>query len=155
MVTLVAVIATGEVFYERQKPTLANFFDRPFTDDELVLPIALLGIVAVAALAWLLSLYVRPGSLVIDPDAGRLRRERRPYGRTHAIDAPAGEWRVRLVYFNEEERARGAFKRLELDGPGLREVLLYTDVRDPDAMQRALQAIGPSLAAFESVVQRA
>jgi hypothetical protein len=155
MTTLASLIATGELFYEIHKPSIVStFFGVTYSDDELWPALIALGLAAIGCAVWLVLHYVRPGKLSIDGDAGHVARLM-PRGWTmRSVNAPVGEWQVRLFYFSEGEKSAGAFKRLELIGPEFREVLLFGDVVGPDALIRALDAVGARLKSYEVIVQR-
>jgi hypothetical protein len=151
---VVGFIVAGEIFWELHKDTPATFFKIPFTDGELWGWVAGFGLVSLAGLAWLLALYLSPGQLVIDEEAGVIRRTLRPFVRLRTVTAPSSVWRVRLVYFAAEQRERGLFKRLELCGPDHVEVLLFTDLRHGEELARALERLGNRLGALTVQVEQ-
>jgi hypothetical protein len=147
-------ILAGEVFWELNKDAPATFFNVPFTDGELWGWVAGLGLLSLAGLAWLLALFLAPGSLSLDPDLGTLRRVQRPGLRTRVVVAPSRDWHARVVYFGQAQRRRGLFKRLELSAPGFVEVLLYTDLARGEELVRALDAMQSQLGTFTVQVEQ-
>lgn len=154
LTSAVAVILTGESFYEMRKPEAAEILHVPFADSELLGMAIVCGLAAVLALVWLVSLYVSPGHLIIDGVAGKLQRIRRRYVRRLIVDAPLGEWNVRLVFFSDEHRDSGVFKRIELEGPDFSEVLLFADLRHGEQLARALESVSSALGRFDVDVQK-
>ncbi|MBI5507265.1 MAG: hypothetical protein HY903_00805 [Deltaproteobacteria bacterium] len=154
VLALMSFIAGGEILYEALKDETATFFHVPFADAELYAAIVLCGVAALVGFAWLISLYVRPGSLVIDQDLGTISRTRPDKWRTRHSEAPLADWHVRLQFFSEEYRARGAFRRVELQGPGLHEVLLLSDVPDGGELTRAFEAVHDRLGTHKVELQR-
>ena len=138
---IVGFIAAGELLFEVQKSEPAELFRMPLTDAELVPWIVLSALAAAVGLAWLVRLYAFPGQLVFDIDAGVVRRLQQRMLRTRTVEAPAGDWRVRVSFFDAEHRDRGVFKRAELRGPGFHEVLLFTDCRPGDGFMRGVEAM--------------
>ena len=105
-------------------------------------------------MVWLLRLYLFPGALSLDPTAGILRRQDRRLLSTRIIEAPAAEWSVYIGYFSPELRQEGVFKRLQLTGPQLDEVLLFTDLKDGESLARGLEAMAPQLGSLKIEVER-
>ncbi len=134
----VGIILGGEIYWELRKETPANFFHIPFTDGELWVWVTILLALGVASLVWLLALYLRPGALTLDAEAGLVVRRRRPFVRTEELSAPLAEWRVRLRFFDEEQQRRGVFKRLVLARGDFEEVLLFADLARGEALALAL-----------------
>lgn len=105
------------------------------------------GVLTVFGLIWLLALYVFAGSLAIaqSGDGWQLVRVRRPLFKTQRVAAELGAWNIRIDAHAEQDLARGTFRRLELVGPDLSEVLLFGDIKDATGLLRAL---GPHKDAF-------
>jgi len=152
---VIGFIVAGELLFEVRKDEPAKFFNIPFTDGELIGWMVLLWVVSAVGLVWLLFLYLRPGRLVLDPDAGVIRRLQYRLLRSNEIAAPASEWSIRIGYFSAEHHQRGVFKRLELVGPDFEEVLLFTDFREGEALAKALEAMAEQLGDFRIDVERA
>lgn len=152
MATAIGIIGAGEIYFEQQKVAVANFFGKPFADSELTPVIAACGLFALASLAYLITLYARPGTLTIADD--KLTRQRLELLSWRRYEGPLAEWQVRIVFFNESERAIGNFKRIELHGPGLREVLLFSDVRKGEELCKTLQESGDKFKKFDVVLKQ-
>ncbi len=150
--TVLGIIVAGELLFERSKTGMAHLFHIPFADHELLILAAPFALAGIFGVVWLVMLYARPGLLLVEP--AWLARERVFRWRRVRVQAPLEEWRVRVVYFSERERAAGRFKRLELATPGLREVILFGDLKDGSALARALEARGAELGGLEVVVQQ-
>ncbi len=142
-------ILAGEFVWEARKDTTATFFHIPLADVELYSVAVCFGLASLVGLLWLLSLYLRPGRLLIDPEAGRMVRTRRHYVKEQRIEAPFAEYEARLQFYSERDQARGAFRRVELKAPGLHEVLLLSDVQDGKPLTEALAAVAPQLKSFK------
>lgn len=138
------VIATGELLWDLLQDKPSRLFGVRFSDGEVLVMAAVTGVIAVVGLAWLVSLYARPGRLCVDVGAGRLSRVRRPLLRANPYGGPLGEWTLRAVFFSEAEHTRGVFKRLEVRGPSYREAILWTDVPRGEALVQALRAAAPA-----------
>ena len=149
ILALVPFIFGGELLWEALKPEIATFFRIPFSDLEVYAAAAVCGAVSALGFAWVASLYVSPGRLLIDPDLGVMRRERRLAWRQEVVEAPLKEWQVRIQFYSERYRAEGAYRRLELKGPGLHEVLLLSDVPDGKVLCDSLEAAQGGLGSFE------
>ena len=150
---IIAIVATGEVFYEIHKDAPGSFFGYSFADEALWPFFMLFALAGVVSTAWLVSLYVRPGRLIISD--GVIRRVTRSFFRRKFFEAPLGSWRVRVVYFSEENRARRTFKRVEIEAVGYREVLLFTDFSNSDEILDAFDEVVSELGSFEVEVQSA
>ena len=148
-VTLGAIVICGELYYELQRSKIATFIGRPFTDNELWPAVICLGVAALVSLAWLLSLYLRPGRLQVDPDADRMVRQVRPYLRTRVIEGTLADWRARVLFFSSVDRDRGAFKRIELSTTDWQEVILFADLARGEELARALLDLDGRLEALE------
>lgn len=142
---IVGFIAAGEILFEVRKAKQATFFNMPFTDAELVPWIVLLGVVAAIGLIWLVRLYLFPGRLVFDSEAGVVRRHQQHMLRTRVIEGPASAWTVSISYFDADHRERGVFKRAQLQGPDFHEVLLFTDCKPGEGLARGIDAMGEQL----------
>ncbi|MBI3180027.1 MAG: hypothetical protein HYZ27_10225 [Deltaproteobacteria bacterium] len=151
LLTVVGVIAAGELLFERSKAGMAHLFNIPFADNELLLLAAPFALAALWGAGWLALLYARPGWFCVEP--GSLSRERPRAWRRQSVQGPPENWQVRVVYFSETERAAGRFKRLELRTQGLREVILFGDLKDGPALAQALEAQRQQLGKLEVVVE--
>ena len=139
-------ILSGELYSEISKDSVAVIVRWYFTDEELLPYFYGLSACAVISLLYLLSLYIRPGGLFFDMASGSLRRRRYLGLRGRGVAGPFSDWSIRVAYFSQNEKSRGAFKRLEINGPGgFREVLLYTDVRSVDRLLQVLDKVAPQL----------
>jgi hypothetical protein len=138
-------IVAGELFYDLRKNEAANYFNHQLSDAQLFPIIVLFALIALASLVWLILLYVRPGSLTLDSEEARVSRTRRKMLRRWTVEAPARDWRVRMVFFTDEHRQQGVFKRIELRGPNYEEVLLFGDLKRGEDLARALDALGDQL----------
>lgn len=154
LLTAISIIVTGEVQYEAQKPQVARFFNQPFTDGELAPIVWLFAAMACAGVGWLLTLYLRPGSLVIDSDDGIVQRIRHRLWQTTQVSGAIGDWRIRITYFSENERRAGRFKRLELKSPQHREVLLFTDLSKAEELCLQLEKMGSQFESCEIQLER-
>ncbi|MEK7703701.1 MAG: hypothetical protein AAB426_01985 [Myxococcota bacterium] len=154
LATAALLAATGELHDELRKPGPAMLF-RQRIDDGVLLPVVIVfGLVTLLSLAWLASLYLVPGRLRLDVAAGTLARVRRKGPLSRALTAPLASWRVALVYYREEDRLAGHFKRLELSSAALHEVLLFGDLRDGEALGAAITALREQFESFDVRVEK-
>jgi hypothetical protein len=144
----------GELWWEALKTETATFFRIPFSDVELYAVVAVCGALSLVGIVWVVSLYFSPGRLIIDPDLGVLRRERRERWRRRTIEQPLAKWQVQVQFFSEAYRTKGAFRRLELKGPGIHEVLLLADLPDGKTLYLAFEAIRDRLGGFHIEIKR-
>jgi hypothetical protein len=149
---LLAFVVAGELLYEFRQPATARMLGVPFTDGELLPWIIGFAFAALAGVAWLLRLYLAPGTLRVDSE--RVERIRPGLWRSRRVAAPTGEWSMHLSYFTAERREHGVFKRLRLEGPGWLEVLLFADCRDGEALARAIESVADDLGELRVEVQR-
>ena len=145
MMFLIGFIGAGEILFEVRKAKQATFFNMPFTDGELIPWIVLLGLVSAIGLVWLARLYLFPGRLILDSEAGVVRRLQRLMLRTRTIEAPASEWTVRISYFSADHRERGVFKRALLIAPDFSEVLLFSDCQNGEGFAKNAEAMRDQL----------
>ncbi|MEZ4271281.1 MAG: hypothetical protein R3C68_07565 [Myxococcota bacterium] len=151
---LVTLVATGEFILEASKPEVARYFGMPFTDGEVLWAAALAGLVAMASLIWLLSLYMRPGHVVIDEGSDLLTRQESAPRQRCFHSAPLAQWHVQVTYFSNKDAAQGLFKRLTLKGPRPLEVLLFSDVARGETLALALRQVRHRLGTYEEIVQQ-
>lgn len=152
LTTLGAFMATGETYYEMAKPGPSTFFGLTI-GDAIVLPVVIvLALLTLASACWLISLYAAPGRIAIDIDAGTLSRALRPFFRLRVVIAPLSAWSVHLVYYNEADRARRVFKRLELRGPQHNEVLLFADFKRGEELAAGFERIHRALANYNAEI---
>lgn len=146
-----SIVVVGEVFYERSRSVVATFLGVPFSADESLVLLLVAGLAAAVSAGWLLALYVRPGRLRIG-EAGI----ERVVGvvRRRVIAAPLASWQVRIAYFDAAAKVRHDFKRIALDGPDYREVLLFGDVRERAALLVALADVATKLAGYEETLEK-
>jgi len=154
LASVTLVVATGELYDELGHPGAAELFHQRVGDGVLAPVVGLLAVAALTALAWLVTLYLRPGRLVIDAPAGVIRRTERRRIRRHVRAAPLEAWEVQLHYFSDADRDAGRFKRLELGVGTEREVILFGDLKNGEALAQALTALAPRLRHFEAAVQQ-
>lgn len=150
----VLIIVAGEAVWEMRKETASVIFNVSFTDGQLLAIALVAGIAAVVSLTWLVSLFVAPGRLLVDGEAGLLRREERLHLKRAVAEGPLEQWNAKVLYFSDRQRADGVFKRIELSGPGRDEVLLFGDFRRGEEVARALEAAGERLGALTVEVEK-
>ena len=106
----------------------------------------------VLAISWAIALHWVPGRIIIDSQAGTLQRVVKPFFRRRVIVAPLAAWSVRVVYFNEADRQRRVFKRLELRGPSVREVVLFTDLKRGEELAVAFEQVHRALGSYNAEI---
>lgn len=153
-VLVFAFFVGGELAFEAQKDNRAVLFNVPFEDIELWIAAACLALVACIAAAWLISQYKWPGSIVIDMEQGCLSRVWRPWFRKKLFSKPFADWCAHIMYFANTYQEQGIFKRLQLSAPGYVEVLFFTDVKEGEALAKALHRISPKLQKFEAHIEQ-
>lgn len=160
--SLVTVVAFGEIGYEWYNSGKVQVFRYTFTT-EAGLNLSLgLGALVIIMVLWLLLLYLRPGRLriVVDPGAdlrpvspapAGLIIERRLGGVSRRIiSAPAETWKVQVLFFDQKNRERSCFKRLQLScGSSFREVLLFGDFAAPERAVERLIALEQRLESLQ------
>jgi len=152
LASLGAFMATGETYYEMAKPGPSVFFGQSVSH-AIALPIVIiLALLTLGAAAWLVSLYAAPGRIAIDIEGGTLLRALRPFFRLRVITAPLSAWSVHMVFYNEADRARRVFKRLELRGPQHNEVLLFADFTRGEELAAAFERIHRNLADYNAEI---
>jgi hypothetical protein len=149
----VGVVTSGELFYERSKDAASTLFNLPFTDGEMLALMTPFVLVAVLAAARLVRLYVSPGFVRLDADAGSLTRVVRSALGSRTTTAPLASWRVTVEFYSALEQERRIWKRLVLTGPLGDEVLLWTDLARGEALLDALRGSRPALALTETVAK--
>ncbi len=128
LVSAILIISTGELYYEIQKATIAQLFDRPFTDGELMPIAVVLSLFATCSLIWLISLYCLPGKITLDPENRTLSRKKLKWFRQFEITHPLEDWRVEVTYFSVKDKENRHFKRILLGTTTYAEVLLFGDL---------------------------
>jgi len=151
---VLSFVIAGELFYEVRQNKPAELFKTSFTDAELIPWIVVFAMVALVCTAWLVILYVKPGRLRLDLAGSSIRRSRPQFFRTHVFEAPASEWKIHVVFFSEEQHDRGIFKRIEILGPGIAEVLLLTDIAHPEELVLAIEQMGPNLGKLDIEIEQ-
>lgn len=146
-------IIAGELLHELRKEVPAELFHIGVSDGTLLIGVILFGALAAGSLAWLVSLYMAPGRLVLVPESSTLRREWRRFIWRDNLERPLAEWQVRIVYFSGSQRHSGVFKRLELRCEHLQEVLLLDDFDRGEEVSKALEAAAGSFALFQVQVE--
>lgn len=150
--SVVCTILSAELFYEMRGRTVSIFFGMPLSRTEVFSVATLIAAAALISAIYVVSLYVRPGHLQVGAE-GLIRKRRKGLWRWHTTRAPLRNWHVHLTFFSTNDQRRGVFKRLQLDGPGIGEVLLFTDLRDGSKLVKALQPHRGAFGTFNEVVQ--
>ena len=146
-------VATGELYraLDTVTPRVLGFF----LDPAAVAPaFGLAGTALLLSTAWLLSLYLLPGTLELHGDDQRLvRKSRLPLG-WRRIEAPLQDWSIRLIFYSSLDRERGSFKRLELSTRDFSEALLLTDFASPaDQWLQELESFRQHFQGYEIVLE--
>ncbi len=150
-----SVIACGELIHLARLGGAASLFGIELSHGALIAGAVLSGLFAAACLAWLVSLYLRPGRLLVDLEQGIIQRELRPLFARQVVRAPLQDWLIRLVFYSRHTHSLGSFKRLELNGPEQHEeVLVFTDVRRGEELAAALVQLEQTACDFEVVIQQ-
>lgn len=147
------LLGASELAYELNKPGKPELLGIPFTFAELLVPTLVLSAVSLVGAAWLLMLHTRPGRIGVTGSPALLRRERRRRWRREVIEAPLAQWKVSGQFFSKADERAGRFKRLQLEGPGLREVLLYADVVDGETLWATLRELREALGGWQVSLQ--
>ncbi len=160
----ITVVLFGEMAFDLRDGKAVKFLIFEFSDTIALMVTIVLGLCALLFIGWLISLYADPGLLElfpiraasIGPDdqtkvptgsddsssddnkSYQLRRQRRLRFRQQRYSGALGEWEVSIQCYSTAEEKLGVFKRIELSGPGLKEVLLYGDIRSDGNLLESL-----------------
>ncbi len=158
LASLAAMVAFGEIGYEWYDTGVVNIFHTTLHSSAALTLTLSLALILALMLLWLISLYVRPGHLLIQKDVNNesFFIERRLGGvRQHVLRADASAWQVHALFFDTKDRDRHYIKRLELScGDSFREVLLFGDFRRPEEAVEALLSLAEKLGKLSIEVER-
>jgi|JYMV01.1.fsa_nt_gi hypothetical protein len=153
LLSAIGIICTGELYYEMQKSKVAQFFDRPFTDGELMPIVIVLGVLSACTLLWLMSLYCLPGKITLDPETQTLSRLKLKGFRQLEIKHPLKDWRAEITYFSQKDKDNKHFKKILLGTTTYAEIILFADLSRGEALVEALSDLHDQLGNYVITIE--
>ena len=152
--TVAAVIVSGEAYYESTKGARGTLFSFHLQSAELLTIGIVGGVVAFVALLYSLSLYFLPGALKIDPNTQKYFRTLRKPFKLHHFEGPLTELSLLIHFYSPPDQERGIFKRIEIEIPTEREILLFGDLPRGDEFILSAREYKEHFGCFEEIVRR-
>ena len=151
--SITSIICTGELYYETQKNTVIELFNWHFTASQLLPTNIGLGIISLACLLWLLSIYTFPGKIVIDSHARTLERIRFRGVFGNLIEHPLASWQITISYYSVKDQQNYRFKKVFLVHDSHKEVLLFGDLSQSEKLAKLLQDHLESFLSYKEIVE--
>ncbi len=151
--TVAAIIVSGEAYYESSKGPKGTFFSFQLLSEELVWIAVIGGVIALLALFYSLSLYFLPGKLSIDPTTQKYSRIlRRPF-KLHHFEGPLTDLSLLIHFYSVTDHERGMFRRIEIEIPTEREILLFGDLPSGDDFILSAREYKEHFGRFEEIIK--